>query len=42
MCPVASEPAEPYFIKFQRVLPFCLEVSNRIVNGVVKCKIKAI
>ena len=44
---MASEPVEPYFTRFLRVLTFCLEASNgvvfcgnSVVNGVVKCKIK--
>ena len=39
---VASEPVEPYFTRFLRVLSFCLGVSNGVffcgngvVNGVV-------
>lgn len=41
--PVVSEPVEPYFIRFLRVLTFCLGVSNGVafcgngvVNGVVE------
>lgn len=37
-CPVVSEPVEPYFTRFLRVLSFCLGVSNGVVfcgNGVV-------
>ena len=36
---MASEPAEPYFTRFLRVLSFCLGVSKGVVfcgNGVVK------
>ena len=40
---MASEPVEPYFTRFLRVLTFCLKVSkivifrkNGVVNGVVK------
>ena len=38
-CPVVSEPVEPYFTRFLRVLSFCLGVSNGVAfgrNGVVK------
>ena len=38
-CPVVSEPVEPYFTRFLRVLTFCLGASNGVVfygNGVVK------
>ena len=46
---MASEPVEPYFTRFLRVLIFCLGVSkivilkeNGVVNGVVECRIKCI
>ena len=42
-CPAASEPVNPYFTRFLRVLTFCLGASkivifceNGVVNGVVK------
>ena len=44
---MASEPVEPYFTRFLRVLSFCLGVSkivifceNGVANGVVKRRIK--
>ena len=40
--PVVSEPVEPYYTRFLRVLTFCLEVSNGVINSVVECKIKFI
>ena len=42
---MASEPVEPYFTRFLRVLIFCLGVSKIVIlkeNGVVECRIKCI
>ena len=40
---MASEPVEPYFTRFLRVLTFCLGVSKIVIfceNGVVKMTVK--